>query len=219
MKTEDLFDIDNTIAKPLFLSHDHPWEIIANIKEFIFKFGEKLDISRFFSPNNGVWIAKSAKICDSAMISPPCIIDEGAEIRHCAFIRGSAIIGKNAVLGNSCEIKNAIMFDNSKAPHFNYLGDSILGCFSHMSAGVITSNVKSDGGKVTIHLEDKDIYTNMSKLGALIGDNSEIGCGTVLCPGTVVGRGARIYPLSFVRGKVPSCAIYKAKGEISEIIE
>lgn len=218
LKSEDLFDLTFTIARALFLKCKYPFEIFPMLGKFIEELGTELDCETFSNPSRGIWIAKSASVCKTAMIYPPCIIDDGAEVRHCAFIRGRAIIGKGAILGNSCEIKNAIMLDDAKAPHFNYCGDSILGHGAHMAAGTITSNVKADGGNITIYSETERIESGMKKLGALIGDNAEIGCGTVLSPGTVIGKGARIYPLSFVRGSVPDGAIYKSKSEICEIL-
>ena len=212
----ELFDLEKTIAKELFKDKEYPWEVLPNIKDFIIELGKTLPKETFNEVKENVWIAKSAKIFDSAYIAGPCIIDENAEIRQCAFVRGSAIIGKNVVLGNSCEVKNAILFDNVQVPHFNYVGDSVLGYKSHIGAGGITSNVKSDKTLVTIKEGEEKIETNLKKVGAMIGDNVEVGCNSVLCPGTVIGRGTTIYPLSMVRGVVKDNSIYKSERDIVE---
>lgn len=212
----ELFDLEKTIAKELFKDKEYPWEVLPNIKDFIIELGKTLPKETFNVVKENVWIAKSAKIFDSAYIAGPCIIDENAEIRQCAFVRGSAIIGKNVVLGNSCEVKNAILFDNVQVPHFNYVGDSVLGYKSHIGAGGITSNVKSDKTLVTIKEGEEKIETNLKKVGAMIGDNVEVGCNSVLCPGTVIGRGTTIYPLSMVRGVVKENSIYKSERDVVE---
>lgn len=212
----ELFDLEKTIAKELFKDKEYPWEVLPNIKDFIIELGKTLPKETFNEVKENVWIAKSAKVFDSAYIAGPCIIDENAEIRQCAFVRGSAIIGKNVVLGNSCEVKNAILFDNVQVPHFNYVGDSILGYKSHIGAGGITSNVKSDKTLVTIKEGEEKIETNLKKVGAMIGDNVEVGCNSVLCPGTVIGRRTTIYPLSMVRGVVKENSIYKSERDIVE---
>lgn len=212
----ELFDLEKTIAKELFKDKEYPWEVLPNIKDFIIELGKTLPKETFNEVKENVWIAKSAKIFDSAYIAGPCIIDENAEIRQCAFVRGSAIIGKNVVLGNSCEVKNAILFDNVQVPHFNYVGDSVLGYKSHIGAGGITSNVKSDKTLVTIKEGEEKIETNLKKVGAMIGDNVEVGCNSVLCPGTVIGRGTTIYPLSMVRGVVKENSIYKSERDVVE---
>lgn len=212
----ELFDLEKTIVKDLFKDKEYPWEVLPNIKDFIIELGKTLPKETFNEVKENVWIAKSAKIFDSAYIAGPCIIDENAEIRQCAFVRGSAIIGKNVVLGNSCEVKNAILFDNVQVPHFNYVGDSVLGYKSHIGAGGITSNVKSDKTLVTIKEGEEKIETNLKKVGAMIGDNVEVGCNSVLCPGTVIGRGTTIYPLSMVRGVVKENSIYKSERDIVE---
>lgn len=212
----ELFDLEKTIAKELFKDKEYPWEVLPNIKDFIIELGKTLPKETFNEVKENVWIAKSAKIFDSAYIAGPCIIDENAEIRQCAFVRGSAIIGKNVVLGNSCEVKNAILFDNVQVPHFNYVGDSVLGYKSHIGAGGITSNVKSDKTLVTIKEGEEKIETNLKKVGAMIGDNVEVGCNSVLCPGAVIGRGTTIYPLSMVRGVVKENSIYKSERDIVE---
>lgn len=211
---KELLDLDMTIAAKLFEGKTYPWEALDGIKSFILELGETLSADEYDHPEEGVWIAKDAKIFPSAYIGAPCIIDHGAEVRHCAFIRGSAIVGKNAVVGNSTELKNVVLFDNVQVPHYNYVGDSILGYKAHMGAGSITSNVKSDKTLVTVHIPDAPIETGRKKFGAILGDNVEVGCNSVLNPGTVVGRCSNIYPVSCVRGVVPANSIYKAKDNI-----
>lgn len=211
---KELLDLDKTIAAKLFEGKTYPWEALDGIKSFILELGETLSADEYDHPEEGIWIAKDAKIFPSAYIGAPCIIDHGAEVRHCAFIRGSAIVGKNAVVGNSTELKNVVLFDNVQVPHYNYVGDSILGYKAHMGAGSITSNVKSDKTLVTVHIPDTPIETGRKKFGAILGDNVEVGCNSVLNPGTVVGRCSNIYPVSCVRGVVPANSIYKAKGNI-----
>lgn len=211
---KELLDLDKTIAAKLFEGKTYPWEALDGIKSFILELGETLSADEYDHPEEGVWIAKDAKIFPSAYIGAPCIIDHGSEVRHCAFIRGSAIVGKNAVVGNSTELKNVVLFDNVQVPHYNYVGDSILGYKAHMGAGSITSNVKSDKTLVTVHIPDAPIETGRKKFGAILGDNVEVGCNSVLNPGTVVGRCSNIYPVSCVRGVVPANSIYKAKDNI-----
>lgn len=211
---KELLDLDKTIAAKLFEGKTYPWEALDGIKSFILELGETLSADEYDHPEDGVWIAKDAKIFPSAYIGAPCIIDHGAEVRHCAFIRGSAIVGKNAVVGNSTELKNVVLFDNVQVPHYNYVGDSILGYKAHMGAGSITSNVKSDKTLVTVHIPDAPIETGRKKFGAILGDNVEVGCNSVLNPGTVIGRCSNIYPVSCVRGVVPANSIYKAKDNI-----
>ena len=211
---KELLDLDKTIAAKLFEGKTYPWEALDGIKSFILELGETLSADEYDHPEEGVWIAKDAKIFPSAYIGAPCIIDHGAEVRHCAFIRGSAIVGKNAVVGNSTELKNVVLFDNVQVPHYNYVGDSILGYKAHMGAGSITSNVKSDKTLVTVHIPDAPIETGRKKFGAILGDNVEVGSNSVLNPGTVVGRCSNIYPVSCVRGVVPANSIYKAKDNI-----
>ena len=189
--------------------HVYPWEALADIKDFILQTGPSLPQDEFEKRGDDVWIAKDAKVFPSAYIAGPCIIDHGAEVRHCAFIRGSALVGKGCVVGNSTELKNVILFDNVQVPHYNYVGDSILGHFSHMGAGSITSNVKSDKQLVVIRDGDERVPTQRKKVGAMLGDNVEIGCGSVLNPGTVIGPDSNVYPLSSVRGVVPPHSIYK----------
>ena len=211
---KELLDLDKTIAAKLFEGKTYPWEALDGIKSFILELGETLSADEYDHPEEGVWIAKDAKIFPSAYIGAPCIIDHGAEVRHCAFIRGSAIVGKNAVVGNSTELKNVVLFDNVQVPHYNYVGDSILGYKAHMGAGSITSNVKSDKTLVTVHIPDAPIETGRKKFGAILGDNVEVGCNSVLNPGTVVGRCSNIYPVSCIRGVVPANSIYKSKDNI-----
>ena len=208
---ENLFDLSHTIAEPLMRGLEAPWEALPGIKGFILALGPTLRPELFDHPAEDVWIAKSAKVAPSAYISGPLIVDEGAEIRHCAFVRGSAIIGKNAVVGNSTELKNCVLFDGVQVPHFNYVGDSILGYKAHMGAGAVTSNVRSDKRNVVVH-GDEEFATGLRKLGAMLGDGAEVGCNSVLNPGTIVGRRAMVYPCSCVRGVVPEGHIYKARG-------
>lgn len=209
MKTNEIFINYNTIANDLIKEYEYPFEILPNIKEYIIELGNTLD-DDYIKKEDNVWIHKTANVCESAKIIGPCIIDSNANIRHCAFIRGSVIIGKNCVLGNSCEIKNAILFDDVQVPHFNYIGDSILGYHSHMGAGSITSNVKSDKGLVVIN----NIETNLKKVGAFLGDFVEVGCNSVLNPGTIIGSNTNIYPLTSVRGIIPKDSIVKDMNNI-----
>ena len=218
-KIEELLDLDKTIARDIFDGVTYPWEVLPKIKEYILKLGETLSLEEYEHPSEDVWIAKDATIFPSAYIAGPCIIDHDAEIRHSAFIRGGAIVGKNAVVGNSTELKNVILFDNVQVPHYNYVGDSILGYKAHMGAGSITSNVKSDKSLVCIKSNDEKIETRIKKVGAFLGDYVEVGCNSVLCPGSVIGRNSTIYPLSRVRGVVPTNTIYKNQTEIVERIE
>ena len=213
IKVEELFDLSHTAAAPLLAEVTYPFEALPRISDFIIGLSKTLDPEKFEETAPGVFISKGAKVAKSVCINPPCIIEEGAEIRHCAFIRGNALIGKNCVVGNSTELKNVILFDNVQVPHYNYVGDSILGYRSHMGAGSITSNVKSDKTPVVIKGE-KEISTGMKKVGAFLGDNVEVGCGSVLNPGTVIGRNTNVYPLSSVRGVIPPDSIYKNSGEV-----
>ena len=216
LKTEELLDLSKTIAAPLLQDKEYPWEALEGIADFIRALGPTLSEDRFDHPSEDVWIAKDAKIFATAYIGSPCIIDEGAEIRQCAFIRGSAIVGKKAVVGNSTELKNVVLFDEVQVPHYNYVGDSILGYYSHTGAGAITSNVKSDKQLVVIHNGDEQIETGIKKVGAMLGDYVEVGCNSVLNPGTIVGRRSNIYPTSCVRGVIPPDSIYKDKLNIVE---
>jgi len=218
LRVEDLLDLSKTISAGIFEGLEYPWEALPKIKEFILKLGETLSEDVYEKRGEDIWIAKSARIAPTAYINGPVIICPNAEIRHCAFIRGSAIIGENAVIGNSTELKNCIIFDNAQVPHYNYVGDSILGYKAHLGAGSITSNLKSDKSLVTIPEGDSRLTTGLKKFGAVVGDNVEVGCNSVLNPGTVIGRNTNIYPLSMVRGVVEENSIYKKKGEIAEKI-
>ncbi|MGN0252198.1 MAG: UDP-N-acetylglucosamine pyrophosphorylase [Oliverpabstia sp.] len=211
---KNLYNLDETIASELFEGKTYPWELLPLIKEFIIKLGNTLDLDEYDKIGENIWAAKSAKIAPTASINGPCIIGKDAEIRQCAFIRGNAIVGEGAVVGNSTELKNVILFNKVQVPHYNYVGDSILGYKAHMGAGSITSNVKSDKKLVVVHGKDFAIETEMKKFGAMLGDHVEVGCNSVLNPGTVVGRNSNIYPLSCVRGVVPENSIFKNKDEI-----
>jgi NDP-sugar pyrophosphorylase family protein len=212
----ELYDLNETIAADLFDGVTFPWEVLPKISEFILKLGKMLSEDEYEKRGDDVWIAKDAKVFESAYINGPCIIGKGAEVRHCAFIRGNAIVGEGAVVGNSTELKNVILFNKVQVPHYNYVGDSILGFRAHMGAGSITSNVKSDKKLVVIKSGSDTIETGLKKVGAFLGDNVEVGCGSVLNPGTVVGRESNIYPLSSVRGVVAEKSIYKKQGEVVE---
>lgn len=211
---KELYTLDETIAKDIFAGVTYPWEVLPKIKEFILELGKTLPAERYEKRGEDVWIAKSAKVYGSACINGPAIIDEEAEIRHCAFIRGNAIVGKGAVVGNSTELKNVILFNKVQVPHYNYVGDSILGFQAHMGAGSITSNVKSDKTPVVVKAGEERYETGLKKFGAMLGDRVEVGCNSVLNPGTVIGKEASIYPVSMVRGFVPAGCIYKKQGEI-----
>ena len=217
MTIQDLLDLSKTIAAPLFAGKTYPWEALAEIGDFILQLGPTLPAEEYEQRGENIWIARDAKIFDSAYIAGPCIIDHGAELRQCAFVRGNAIVGKNAVVGNSCELKNVVLFNKVQVPHYNYVGDSVLGYKAHMGAGSITSNVKSDK-KLVVVKDDKGnrIETGLKKFGAMIGDNVEVGCGSILNPGTVVGPDSNIYPLSSVREVIPAHSIYKKRGEVAE---
>lgn len=211
---KELYDLTETAAKPLLESVTYPWEALPKIKDFIIELGNSLDPEEYEKHGENIWIHKSATVFDSAYIAGPCIIGKDTEVRQCAFIRGSALVGDNCVVGNSTELKNVIIFNNVQVPHYNYVGDSILGFHSHMGAGSITSNVKSD--KTLVHVKDADfdIATGMKKFGAMLGDYVEVGCNSVLNPGTVIGSHSNIYPLSRVRDYVPSNSIYKDRNDI-----
>jgi NDP-sugar pyrophosphorylase family protein len=213
----ELYDLSHTLAAPLLSKYEFPWEALPHIKEFVIELGKTLSPDEYDNPAENVWIAKSAKIAPSATVSAPCIIGKDTELRTGAFIRGSVIVGDGCVVGNSCELKNAILFDCVQVPHFNYIGDSVLGYRSHTGAGAITSNVKSDKTLVTVKGEGGEaIPTGLKKFGAMLGDYVEVGCNSVLNPGTVIGRNTNIYPLSSVRGTVPPNSIFKAQGNIVE---
>ena len=213
-KINNLYSLDETIAKELMLKYTYPWEVLPHISEYILELGKKLPKDKYEEISENVWVHKTANIYKSAYIKGPAIICKDAEIRHCAFIRGNAIVGEGAVVGNSTELKNVILFNKVQVPHYNYVGDSILGYKSHMGAGSITSNVKSDKKLVIVKDGTEKIETGLKKFGAMLGDNVEVGCGSVLNPGTVIGKNTNIYPLSSVRGVVPENSIYKNKNEI-----
>ena len=213
---KNLYNLEETIAAPLFDGAVYPWELLPKIGAYIIELGGSLPADKYEKRGENIWIAKSAKVAPTAYMNGPCIIDEDAEIRHCAFIRGNAIVGKGAVVGNSTELKNVILFNKVQVPHYNYVGDSILGYKSHMGAGSITSNVKSDKTLVVVKSPYGNIETGLKKMGAMLGDNVEVGCNSVLNPGTVIGRNANVYPTSMVRGYVEADSIYKKQGEIAK---
>lgn len=228
---KELYDLEETIAAGLFESIVYPWEALPLIHDFILETGKTLPGDRYEKRGEDIWVARNAKVAPTACLNGPLIVDEEAEIRHCAFIRGNAIVGKGAVVGNSTELKNVVLFNKVQVPHYNYVGDSVLGYKAHMGAGSITSNVKSDKTTVAVKgsapVEDggepKDrafvIQTGLKKMGAMLGDHVEVGCNSVLNPGTVVGRESRIYPVSCVRGYVPAKSIYKTKSEIAAVAD
>lgn len=215
-KIKNLYNLDETIATKIFEGATYPWEVLPKIEEFIKELGNTLSSEEYEKRGEDIWIAKTATIAPTAYIKGPAIIGKNAEIRHCAFIRGKAIVGEGAVVGNSTELKNVILFNKVQVPHYNYVGDSILGYKAHMGAGSITSNVKSDKKLVVVKNKEEKIETGLKKFGAMLGDNVEIGCGSVLNPGTVIGKNTNVYPLSSVRGVVPSNSIYKKQNEIVE---
>lgn len=215
LTVKENYDLDKTIAKQLLESVTYPWEVLPNIGAFIKEIGETLDPEKYEKRGEDVWVAKSAHVFESAYIHGPAIIGEGAEVRHCAFIRGNALVGNGAVVGNSTELKNVILFDEVQVPHYNYVGDSVLGYKAHMGAGSITSNVRADKKLVKVHTPEGDLETGLKKFGAMLGDEVEVGCGAVLNPGTVVGKCSNIYPLSSVRKFVPANSIYKNQGEVA----
>ena len=212
---KDLYDLDHTLAKDYLSQFTYPWEALKGIKDMILELGKTQDPNEYDEVSENVWVHKTAKVFPSACLGAPCIIGPETEVRHCAFIRSSALVGANCVVGNSCELKNVILFDHVQTPHYNYVGDSILGYYSHMGAGSITSNVKSDKALVVVHGADENIETGMKKFGAMLGDYVEVGCNSVLNPGTVIGRNSRVYPTSCVRGVVPERSIFKNSGEIA----
>ena len=215
-KIKDLYDLNETIAAKLFDGVEYPWEVLANIGDFIIELGKTLPEDKFDHPQEDIWIAKDVTIAKTATLNGPLIIDEATEVRPGAFIRGKVIVGKDCVVGNSTELKNVVLFNTVQVPHYNYVGDSILGTHSHMGAGSITSNVKSDKTIVVVKDGEEKIETGLKKFGAMLGDYVEVGCGSVLNPGTVIGRNVNIYPLSSVRGVVKANSIYKKQGEIVE---
>ena len=215
-KIENLYNLEETIASKIFEGATYPWEVLPKIKDFIIELGNTLNEDEYKKVGEDVWIAKSATVAPTAYIKGPAIIGKNAEIRHCAFIRGNAIVGEGAVVGNSTELKNVILFNKVQVPHYNYVGDSILGYKAHMGAGSITSNVKSDKKLVVVKSETEKIETGLKKFGAMIGDEVEVGCGSILNPGTVIGKNSNIYPLSSVRKVVPENSIYKNQNEVIE---
>lgn len=214
-KTTSLLDLSHTEARDYLLGFDEPHKALSGIKDFIIAYGKTLSLDEYDEIEENVWVSKSATVAPTAFLGAPCIIGPESEIRHCAFVRGSAFVGKGVVVGNSVELKNVILFDGVQVPHYNYVGDSILGYKAHMGAGSITSNVKSDKSSIVIHLPDGvEIETGLKKMGAILGDYAEIGCNSVLNPGTVISRETNVYPLSSVRGFIPASSIYKGKGNI-----
>ena len=214
VKINELYDLSHTAAKDYLSKFTYPWEALKGISEFIITLGKTLSADEYDNPSENVWVHKTAKVFPTAYLGAPCIIGANTEVRHGAFIRGSALVGENCVVGNSVELKNVILFDNVQTPHYNYVGDSILGYKSHMGAGSITSNVKSDKTNVVVKTGDEQIETGIKKIGAMLGDFVEVGCNSVLNPGTVIGRNSNIYPTSCVRGVIPSDSIYKTGGII-----
>ncbi len=212
---KNLYDLSHTAAKPLLEAHEYPWEVLPEIGKFILELGASLPPEEYDLRGENVWVAKSAKVFDSAYLHGPCIIGPDTEVRQCAFVRGNALVGAGCVVGNSTELKNVILFDHVQVPHYNYVGDSVLGYLSHMGAGSITSNVKSDKTLVTVNVNGEKIPTGLKKMGAMLGDRVEVGCNSVLNPGTVIGRGTNVYPLSMVRGFIPAGSIYKRLGEVA----
>lgn len=213
-KIVNMYDLNETIAKEYMETAEYPWELLDGLSDYIKRLGDTLDPEKYEKRGENVWVAKNAKVAPTAFLGSPLIIDEEAEVRHCAFIRGSAIVGKGAVVGNSTELKNVILFNKVQVPHYNYVGDSVLGYKSHMGAGSICSNVKSDKKLVVVKDGNEKIETGVKKFGAMLGDHVEVGCGSVLNPGTVIGRNSNIYPLSPVRGCIPADSIYKNAAEI-----
>ena len=216
LTVKELYTLDETIAKDIFDGVTYPWEVLPKIGSFIVELGKTLSEDEYEKRGENIWIAKSASVAPTAYINGPAIIGKNAEVRHCAFIRGNAIVGEGAVVGNSTELKNVILFNKVQVPHYNYVGDSVLGFKSHMGAGSITSNVKSDKKLVVVKTPEGMLETGMKKFGAMLGDEVEVGCGSVLNPGTVVGSHSNIYPLSSVRGYIPGGSIYKKQGEVVE---
>lgn len=217
-RTEELFDLSHTLAAPLLAQKPWPWQALDGLAAFLLELGETLPAAEYDRPAPGVWVAKSARVAPTAFLGAPCIIGPGAEVRHCAFLRGAALVGADAVVGNSVELKNCILFDGAQAPHFNYIGDSILGYGAHLGAGAVTSNLKSDKSLVVIKGAECELATGRKKLGALVGDGAEVGCNSVLCPGAVLGRHSQVYPTSCVRGVVPAGHIFKGPGQVAKRI-
>ena len=216
---KDLYDLSHTLAADYLSQFTYPWEALGGIKNMIIELGSRLDPEEYEQVKENVWVHKTATVFPTAYLGAPCIIGPNTEVRHCAFVRGSALVGADCVVGNSVELKNVILFDHVQTPHYNYVGDSILGYYSHMGAGSITSNVKSDKTLVVVHNGAEQIETKLKKFGAMLGDHVEVGCNSVLNPGTVIGRDCRVYPTSCVRGVVPEKHIWKQDGIIAEIHE
>ena len=215
LTVSELLDLSHTLAGEYLAQFEYPWQALDGIKDFILALGPTLPADEYDQPASNVWVHKTAKVFPSAYLGAPCIIGPETEVRHCAFIRGSALVGANCVVGNSVELKNVILFDNVQTPHYNYVGDSILGYKSHMGAGSITSNVKSDKTLVVVKNGEERIETGRKKFGAILGDHVEVGCNSVLNPGTVIGRNTSIYPTSSVRGAIPADSIFKAQNDIA----
>lgn len=216
MKIDCLYDLSHTMAKDLLEHFTFPWEVLPHIEAYILEIGAGLSKEDYEERENHVWVHKTAEVFPSAHLGKNIIVGPGAQVRHCAFVRENAVIGAGTVVGNSTELKNVILFDSVEVPHYNYVGDSILGYKAHMGAGSITSNVRADKGLVKVHAEDGDLETGLMKVGAMLGDHAEIGCGSVLNPGTIIGRNSNVYPLSSVRGCVDAGSIYKQQGEIAK---
>ena len=216
LKIKNLYTLTESIAGEFLKGFEYPWEALPEVHDFILKLGSTLPESLYEKKGEDIWIARSAKVAPTACLNGPLIVDEDAEIRHCAYIRGNAIVGKGAVVGNSTELKNVILFNKVQVPHYNYVGDSILGFRSHMGAGSITSNVKSDKTLVIVKADGSELATGLKKMGAMLGDNVEVGCNSVLNPGTVIGKCSNVYPTSCVRGYIPAGSIYKKQGEIAQ---
>lgn len=214
VRITDLYDLTHTLAKDYLSGYTYPWEALKGISDFIISLGKTLSADEYDNPSENVWVHKTAKVFPTAYLGAPCIIGANTEVRHGAFVRGSALVGENCVVGNSVELKNVILFDNVQTPHYNYVGDSILGYKSHMGAGSITSNVKSDKTNVVIKSSEEQLETGIKKIGAMLGDYVEVGCNSVLNPGTIIGRNSNIYPTSCVRGVIPSESIWKTGGVV-----
>lgn len=212
----EMFDLEHTLAKDYLSQYTYPWEALKGIKDFIITLGNSLNKNEYIETSEHVWVHKTAHVFSSAYLGAPCIIGPETEVRHCAFIRGSALVGANCVVGNSVELKNVIIFDNVQVPHYNYVGDSILGYYSHMGAGSITSNIKSDKKLIVLHENEEVLETGLKKIGAMVGDHTEVGCNAVLNPGTVLGRNCIVYPTSCVRGVIAENSIWKNDGTVIE---
>ena len=211
---KDLYDLDHTLAKDYLSQFTYPWEALKGISTMIAELGEKLDKNEYTEVSPQVWVHRTASVAPTAFLGAPCIIGANTEVRHCAFVRGSALVGEGCVVGNSVELKNVILFDSVQTPHYNYVGDSILGYRSHMGAGSVTSNIKSDKTLITVRMDGESIETGLKKMGAMLGDDVEVGCNSVLNPGTIVGKNSNIYPLSCVRGTVKERCIWKHDGTV-----